>query len=42
MKYLGEVFIERKFDSDNVYTVPKKPKSAFFFRKSVGVPFSAA
>ena len=38
MKHLEKVFIERKFDSDNVYTIPKKPKSAFFFRESVVFP----
>ena len=35
MKYLDGVFLEGKFDSDNLYTMPKKPKSLFFFRKSV-------
>ena len=34
MKYLEEVLLERKFDSDNLYTIPKKPKSAFFLRDS--------
>ena len=41
MKHPEGVFLERKFDSDNLYTVPKKPKSAFFF-KEIGVPVSAA
>ena len=35
MKHLDGVFLEKKFDSDNLYTIPKKPKSAFFFRESV-------
>ena len=30
-KHLEGVF----FDSDNLYTIPKKPKSAFFFREKV-------
>ena len=38
MKYHEEVFLERKFDSDNVYTISKKPKSTFFFRESVVLP----
>ena len=35
MKHLEGVFLERKFDSDNLYTIPKKPKSAFFFKEIV-------
>ena len=35
LKHLEGVFLERKFDSDNLYTVLKKPKSAFFFIESV-------
>ena len=35
MKHLEEVFSERKFDSDNVYTIPKKRNSAFFFLEKV-------
>ena len=35
MKHLEGVFLERKFNSDNLYTVPKKPKSAFCFRESL-------
>ena len=35
MKHLEVVFLERKSDSDNLCTIPKKPKSAFFFRESV-------
>ena len=38
MKHLEEVLLEKKFDSDNLYTIPKKPKSAFFFRESVVFP----
>ena len=38
MKHLQEVFLERKFFSDNLYTIPKKPKSVFFFRESVVFP----
>ena len=34
MKHLERVFLERKLDSDNLCTIPKKPKSAFFFRES--------
>ena len=34
----GMKHLERKFDSDNLYTIPKKPKSAFFFRESVAFP----
>ena len=33
MKDLEGVFLERRFDSDNVYTIPKKPKFPFFFKK---------
>ena len=35
MKHLEGVFLESKFDSDNLYTIPKKPKSTFFFRENV-------
>ena len=38
MKHHEEVFLERKFDSNNVYTISKKPKSTFFFRESVVLP----
>ena len=38
MKGLERVFFERKFDSDNLYTIPKNPKSAFFFREMVVFP----
>ena len=34
----GMKHLERKFDSDNLYTIPKTPKSAFFFRESVVFP----
>ena len=37
-KHLEGVFFEWKFDSDNLYTIPKKPKSAFFFREKVSFP----
>ena len=33
MKHLEGVFLERKFDCDSLYTIPKKPKSPFFFRE---------
>ena len=35
MKHLEGVFLERKFDSDNLYSISKKPKSAIFFSESV-------
>ena len=35
MKDLEGVFLERKFDSDNLCTLPTKPKSAFYLRESV-------
>ena len=35
MKHLGRVFLKRKYDSDEFYTIPKKPKSVFFFEESV-------
>ena len=38
MKHLERVFLERKFDSDNLCTIPKKPKSAFFIRESMVFP----
>ena len=38
MKHLEGMFLERKFDSDNLYTIHKKPKSAFSFRESVVFP----
>ena len=38
MKYPEEVLLERKCDSDNLYTIPKKPKSAFFVRESEMFP----
>ena len=30
MKHLKKVFLEKKFDSNNPYTIPKRPKPAFF------------
>ena len=38
MKHLEGVFLERKFDSENLCTIPKKPKSAFFFIESAVFP----
>ena len=39
MKHLEGVFLERKFDSDILCTIPKKPKSAFFsIEKAVFLP----
>ena len=39
MKHLEGVFLERKFDSDILCTIPKKPKSAFFsIEKTVFLP----
>ena len=38
MKHLDGVFLERKSDSDNFCTTPKKPKSAFFFKESEVFP----
>ena len=38
MKHLEAVFLERTFGSDNLYTIPKKPKSAFFSKESVVFP----
>ena len=38
MKYLEGVFLERKFDFDNLYTIPMKPNCAFFFRENVVFP----
>ena len=38
VKRLEGVFLERKFDSDNFYTRPKKPKFPFFFRESAMFP----
>ena len=35
MKHLEGEFLGKTFNSDNPYTIPKKPKSAFFFRESV-------
>ena len=35
MKHLKGVFLERKFDSDNLYAIHKNPKSTFFFRESM-------
>ena len=35
VKHLEEAFLEMKFDSDNLYTISRKPKPAFFFRKYV-------
>ena len=35
MKHLKGVFLERKFDSDNLYAIHKNPKSIFFFRESM-------
>ena len=38
MKHLEGVYLERKFHSGNLYTIPQKPKSAFYFRESVVFP----
>ena len=38
MKRLEEVFLERKFDYKNLCTIPKRPKSAFFFIESAVLP----
>ena len=39
MKHLEGVFLERKFNSDILCTIPKKPKSAFFsIEKAVFLP----
>ena len=38
MKHLEKMFLERNFDSGNVYTIPKKPRSAFFFREGAVLP----
>ena len=38
MKHLEGVFLERNCDSDNLYTICKKPKSVFFFREIVMFP----
>ena len=38
MKDLEGELLERKFDSDNVYTIPKKPKFPFFFKEGVVFP----
>ena len=35
MKHLEWVFLERKFDPDNLYVIHKKPKSVCFFSESV-------
>ena len=35
MEHLEGVFLERKFDSDNLYVIHKKSKSLCFFSKSV-------
>ena len=35
MKHLKGLFLEKTFDSDNIYTIPTKPKSAFFCREIV-------
>ena len=34
MNHLQGLFLERKFDAEHLYTILKKPKSAFFFRES--------
>ena len=38
MKHLEGVFLEREFDFNIFYTIPKKPKCSFFFRESVWLP----
>ena len=35
MKHLEGVFLEKKLDSDILYTIPKMPKSIFFFSENV-------
>ena len=35
MKYIEGAFLRRQYDCDNLYTIAKKLKSAFFFRESV-------
>ena len=38
MKYLEGVLLERTFDSDKLYIIPNKSKSAFFYKESVVLP----
>ena len=38
IEHLECVFLERKFNSDNLCTIPTKPKSAFLFRENVTFP----
>ena len=38
MKHLEGVFLERKFNSDNLCSILKKPKTAFFFIQSPVFP----
>ena len=38
MKHLEGLFLERKFDFDNLYTISKRPNSTFFFKESVMFP----
>ena len=38
MKNFDGVFLVRKFDSGSLYTKPKKPESAFFFKESMVYP----
>ena len=35
MKYIEGALLGRQYDCDNLYTITKKPKSAFFFRENV-------
>ena len=35
MKPLEGVFLDKKLDSDILYTIPKMPKSIFFFSENV-------
>ena len=37
-KYLEGHFLERKFDCDNIFTIPKKRRSTFFPKESLVLP----
>ena len=38
MQHFEGIFLEKKFDSKKQYTIPKKAKTAFFYRESIVFP----
>ena len=38
MDHFEGIFLEKRFDSETEYTIPKKAKTTFFYRESIAFP----